>query len=159
MQPVKENVPVLILIGADQYWRLLARFENALSDAFHHLGIKGPSPYRRHVNSVDCDVFWLAHDDHAKAGLRGHSSLTTKRRRLKAQSRKRPLSNRSQWITNESLVWERSTLTLLTLFAILGQRARRSVGCTIEWLHSAPGACLDKAQQHAATKKFDASVQ
>jgi hypothetical protein len=35
---------------------------------------------------VDCDVFWLAHDDHTKAGLRSRSILTAKRRRLKAQS-------------------------------------------------------------------------
>jgi hypothetical protein len=53
MQAVQENVPVLILIGADQYWRLLARLKNALGDAFHHLGIKGPSPFRRDVNLVD----------------------------------------------------------------------------------------------------------
>ena len=53
MQSVKQNVPVLILIGTDQYWRLLAHLENALSDAFHHCGIKGFSPLYRDVNSVD----------------------------------------------------------------------------------------------------------
>jgi hypothetical protein len=53
VQPVKQNVSVLILIGTDQYWRLLARLENALSDAFHHCGIKGFSPLYRDVNSVD----------------------------------------------------------------------------------------------------------
>ena len=53
VQPVKENVPVLILIGADQYWSLLARLKNALSDAFHHLGVKTLAPFHRDVNSVD----------------------------------------------------------------------------------------------------------
>jgi hypothetical protein len=53
MQPVKQNVSVLILIGADQYWSLLAHLKNALSDAFHHLGIKRLSPFHRDVNSVN----------------------------------------------------------------------------------------------------------
>jgi hypothetical protein len=53
VQSVKENVPVLILIGTDQYWSLLARLKNALSDAFHHLGINGFSPFHRDINSVD----------------------------------------------------------------------------------------------------------
>jgi hypothetical protein len=68
VQPVEKNVPVLILIRADQYWSLLVHFQNALSDAFHHLCINGLSPFHRDVNSVDWDVFWLAHDDRAKAG-------------------------------------------------------------------------------------------
>jgi hypothetical protein len=53
VQPVKKNVPVLILIGADQYWSLLAHLKNALSDALHHLGIMSPSPFCWDVNSVD----------------------------------------------------------------------------------------------------------
>jgi hypothetical protein len=53
VQPVEKNVPVLILIGADQYWDLLARLKNALSDALHRLGINGLSPFHRDMNSVD----------------------------------------------------------------------------------------------------------
>jgi hypothetical protein len=68
VQPVKENVPVRILIGTDQDWSLLPRLKNTLSDALHHFGINGFSPFYRDVNLVDRDVFWLAHDHHAKAG-------------------------------------------------------------------------------------------
>ncbi len=53
VQPVKENVPVLILIGADQYGSLLARLKNTLSDAFHQLGIKAFAPFHRDINLLD----------------------------------------------------------------------------------------------------------
>jgi hypothetical protein len=84
VQPVKQNVPVLILVGADRYWSLLTRIENALSDPFHHLGIKGLSPLYRDVNSVDCDLFWFAHGDHTKQDTRNRSILTANERRFKA---------------------------------------------------------------------------
>ena len=58
---------MLILIGADQNWSLLAYLENALGDASYRFGIKVPSPFYRDVDSVDRNRFWFAHDDHAKA--------------------------------------------------------------------------------------------
>jgi hypothetical protein len=53
VQPVKKNVPMLILIGADRYRSLLAHLKNAFGDLFHHLGVNGPSPFCRNVNSID----------------------------------------------------------------------------------------------------------
>ncbi len=53
VQPVKENVPMLILIGPDQYRRLLARLKNTLSNAFHQLGIKAFAPFHRDMNLID----------------------------------------------------------------------------------------------------------
>ena len=66
VQPVEKN-ELPILIAADQDWSLLTHLEDALSDAFHHYGIKTPSPFNRNVNLVDWDVFWLAHDCRIKA--------------------------------------------------------------------------------------------
>jgi hypothetical protein len=60
----KNELP--ILIGADRNWSLLTHLQDALSDAFHQFGIKALSPFNRNVNSVDWDVFWLAHDDGSK---------------------------------------------------------------------------------------------
>jgi hypothetical protein len=53
VQPVEENVSVLIFTGADQYCGLLAHLKNALSDAFNRLGVESLSPFHRDVNSVD----------------------------------------------------------------------------------------------------------
>ena len=67
VQPVEKN-ELPILIAADQDWSLLTHLEDALSDAFHHYGIKALSPFNRNVNLVDWDVLGLAHDCRIKAG-------------------------------------------------------------------------------------------